>query len=432
MTRRAPFAAALVVAALSSSAWAHQWTFDGAQIQPQAPNATEALAGYTEVYEAQATVGRTLTLSIKDTVGCKAKILMVGTPTGTSAAVMPQGADALTFDRDFKVKATAPGTTYATITVQGQDVVNSTNGPCLENSKNLLRVVVTDDPLKAEFDFAKGWKPYSLSMHDAFKMNFGVAASEFRTTLGGFKAGTIDAETTAMSLYDSAFKGLYTNQDSIGTALQSYRTFGIGRLTQGQFPSSCEPRGFGAGSGGGWDIALRDSYLSGFGGLRSIDGLMLSARAQFDHQTAIGHQNALLTYQPGYLQIPTYTPPSQNPEPGSKSRNDLQIQMFGGLSFQNGTNVESCFWAGGRFDHTIGVPSVTVTPSVGASITKAATAGSVTDTWTARFDMLQPGLTYRMNVSYPDNSRNESCVLSMPWLEAKPGFTPFKESVEGK
>lgn len=133
-----------------------------------------------------------------------------------------------------------------------------------------------------------------------------------------------------------------------------------------------------------------------------------------------------MTYQPGYLQIPTYTPPSQSPEPGAKSRNDLQIQVFGGISFQNGMNVEACFWGGGRYDASIGVPNVTVTPSVGSPITKPVTIG-LTDTWSARFNDLKVGLTYRMDVESPTHSRRESCVLSMPWLEAKPGFVPFKE-----
>jgi hypothetical protein len=419
------FAAALLVAALSSDAWAHAWVFNGQQVQGQTPTISELIAGYTEVYEVRATVGKTVTLSVNDTQGCKAKILMLDS-TGTSAAVTPQGTDALTFNRAFTVKANAAGTTVATITVQGEDLVNMTMGPCLENTKNLFRVIVTDDPARAELDYLKAWKPIGLTLSSSFKLNIGTAATEIRTTLGGLKKGSIDIETAAMDIYASGHKALVLDQDAIGTALGTYRGLGVTRLSQGGFPSDCEPRGFGAGSGGGWDLGLRTSYLSGFGGLQAIDKTMLSARSAIEHETAIGHQNAHMAYQPGSLQIPTYTPPSQNPEPGSKSRNDLQIQLFGGISFQNGMSVEACFWAGGRYDSAVGVPNVTVTPSVGSPITKPATIG-LTDTWSARFDHLNPGLTYRMDVEYPTHTRKESCVLSMPWLEAKPGFVPFKE-----
>jgi hypothetical protein len=371
-------------------------------------------------------VGKTPTLRVKDVNNCQAEIHLIGS-SGTAATITALGTDALTFDRDFKVKGVTAGQTADfSITVRGKDVVNQTNGPCTEDSKNILRVVVTDDPAKAELEFSKAWKPFSLSLGLSFKTSIGLAATEIKSSVADMRQGELDVWSFANNLYTAGHQALVRNQDAISTALGGYKSWGEDRLASGGFNEECEPRGFGAGSGGGWDTALRASYLGGFGGLQSIDKLMLGARKTLDKENANGHQNARLTWQPGYFQIPTWLPPSGNPDPGTKSRNELQIQLFGGLSFQDGMNVQACFWAGGRYDPAFGVPNVTVTPSVGAPITKPADVGS-NDTWSTRFDGLKVGLTYRMDVEYPDESRTESCGLTMPWLEAIPGFQPFKK-----
>lgn len=71
MTRRSALlvVAALVVAALTSTAWAHDWIFNGTKVVGQVPTIGELIDGYSEVYEVQATVGKTFTLSVNDTQG---------------------------------------------------------------------------------------------------------------------------------------------------------------------------------------------------------------------------------------------------------------------------------------------------------------------------------------------------------------------------
>lgn len=421
-TRRA--AALCAVLSFPGLAWAHDWIVDGARVTGEVPPIDLLLLGVTEVYEVSVPAGRTVNLLVKDTQGCRAVILLENL-TGTSSDVVPQGGDGLTFDRAFQLKSKTPGLTEAIITVTGESV-SSGMGSCLENSKNLLRVTTTADPVRADLDYAKAWKPYSKDLRLSVGLSYTTAASEIKTTLGAIKDGSVGVEAGMMSIYRSAHAGLVRDQEAISSALSGYRALGVDRLTAGGFSKDCEPRGFGAGSGGGWDTALRDCYLTGFGGLQRVDAAMLGARRSIDKLTDTGKLNARVAWQPGYLLVPTFTPPSLNPEPGTKPLHELQIQAFGGLSFQEGMQVEACFWAGGRYTHSLGVPTATLTAPSGATTTKPVVAGA-DSTWGVQFDGLTAGLTYRLGVDYPAVADEpESCVLSFPWLEVNPDLPPFK------
>jgi hypothetical protein len=416
-------AATFAVAALPGLAWAHDWQLDGTSVVGQTPPLELLLLGITEVYEVSVPAGRSAELLVKDTQGCKAFIVLE-TTTGASAEITPQGTNGLTFNRAFQIKTKTPGTFEAVITVEGESV-SSGMGSCLEDSKNLLRIVTTADPVKADLDYLKAWKPFSKDMRLAVGLSYTTAASEIKTTLGGIKDGSVGIEAGMMSIYRSAHSALVDDQEAISTALSGYRALGVDRLTAGGFQKDCEPRGFGAGAGGGWDAALRDSYLTGFGGLQRIDASMIGARKYIDKLTDTGKLNARVAWQPGYLLVPTYTPPSLNPEPGAKPRNELQIQAFGGVSFQDGWQVEACFWAGGRYTAASGIPNATLTSPSGATLTKPVVVGPK-ETWGVQFDGLTAGLTYRLGVDYPAVADEpESCVLSFPWLEVNPDLVPM-------
>ncbi len=415
-------AATLVIAAFPGLALAHDWQIEGASVAGETPSLDLLILGITEVYEVSVPVGRTVKLSVRDTQGCKAFIAL-GNTAGTSVEIVAQGTDALTFDRDFQLKTKSPGTFEAVITVQGESV-SSGVGSCLENSRNLLRVTTSADPVKADLDFLKSWKPYSKDLHLSVGLSYTTAASEIKTTLGGLKDGSVGIETAMMSIYRSAHTGLVNDQLAISSALSGYRALGVDRLTTGGFQKECEPRGFGAGSGGGWDAALRDCYLTGFGGLQRIDASMIGARKAIDKLTDAGKLNARVAWQPGYLFVPTYTPPSLNPEPGTKPKNELQIQAFGGVSYQNGSQIEAGFWAGGRYAPANGIPNATLTDPSGATVTKPVAVGP-NDTWSVAFDVTA-GLTYRLGVDSPAVADEpESCVLSLPWLELNPNLVPM-------
>ena len=413
----------LVVVASSTFAIAHHW-IDPRKPEAQgplvaeAPSIPEAALGFTDVYRVTVEVGESVTVAIRDTQGCDAEI-KVQSVTGGAATAKAKLKAELVRDQLVTVKGRRVGVSEATITVRGKDVVKGTGGPCTEDTKNKLVITVVESAANATREFGAAWKPLSIGLRADIRDSTRTAQSEIKSHIAALGSGAADVETAAMAIYASAHRALVSNQDSISTALSGFRSTGVGILTDGAFNPDCEPPKFGAGSGGPWDSALRDTYLQGFGGLQSVDKLMLGARTSFDKLTASGKINAQMTYQPGYFQLPAYSPPSQNPAPGTKSVNDLQIQAYGGITFQNSMDVmEGCLWFGGRYDPAKGAPVATLTNPFGATIVKTPTETGV-GSWSVRYDDLTPGHTYRVDLKYADNTEHDSCALSLPWLDAK-------------
>jgi len=415
--------ALLAAGAMSGLAIAHTW-IDTSKPENQgtlveeAPSAADIAAGYSGVYRVSVEAGQKIAVEIHDTQGCDAEIEIQGV-TGDAAKVKAKLDAPLVRNQFISVKAKKVGATEATITVRGADVVNGTSGSCRENAKYKLVINVVASGTQATQEFGAAWRPMSTGLRSDLRSSLGTARTEIRSHIAALGSGSVDVETAAMSIYASAHNGLVRNQDAISTALAGYRTTGIGMLAEGGFRPECEPRGFGAGSGGPWDLAQRDTYLQGFGGLQFVDKEMTNARTQFDKLTSAGRINAQMTYQPFYYQQPAYSAPSQNPAPGTKSLNDLQFQLSGGITFQNPANqMEGCLWYGGRYDPARGGLSATLTDPFGGKITKTPDV-TANGSFSVRWNDLTPGHTYRAEVNYLDNTAQDSCVLTLPWLDPR-------------
>ena len=416
--------AAWAVLAAAGFALAHTW-LDTSKPEAQqaiveeAPSPAEAMDGYSGVYRVTLEVGQKTIVEIHDNQGCDAEIKVVNT-TGDAAKVKAKLKTPLVRNQLVSVEGKAVGVSESTITVRGKDVVQGTGGPCTEDTKNKLVVTVLASGAQSTKEFGGLWRNYAGSLRSDFRTSLATARTEIRSHIAALSSGSADIETAAMSIYRSAHEGLVRNQESISTALGGFQDDGIGLLTSGGFSPQCEPRGFGAGSGGPWDLALRDTYLLGFGGLQGIDKEMLNARTQFDKLTAAGKINAQMTYQPGYFQLPAYAPPSRNPSPGTASVDKLQIQLYGGVTFQNPMGqMEGCLWFGGRYDPAKGAPTATLTDPSGAKIVKTASQGSAAGSWGVQYDNLTPGLTYRVDLGYSSQPEKDSCALSLPWLDPR-------------
>lgn len=425
---RLPAVIAAICFGLAATAAAHDWIDtskpeDEGHLTHESPTQEESSAGITGVYRVTVQAGQSIAIQIHDTNGCKADIPVEST-TGDAAKIKAQFKAGLVEDQFIKIKGKKPGTSTAIIPVRGEDTVKGTSGSCTEDTRNKLVVTVTASPSQAEHEYGSLWNSHSKAIRTDLKVAYGVARTNIRATLGDLGAGRIDPEPAAMQIYEFMHTGLVAQQNSIGANLNDYKSEGTDILSRDGFPSHCEPSGFGAGSGGPWDQALRDSYLTGFGGLRMFDKEMLRTRKQIDRLTDRGVINAQMTYQPGYFELPAYAPPSQNEDPGTTSVNKLQIQIYGGLSFQEGAGLTGCMWFGGRYDANKGAPTATLVAPDGTTTSFGATQ-SAPDSWTAQFEDVTPGLTYRFSIGYPDNSATESCALSMPYISYNPALGAF-------
>jgi len=417
-------AAALTVA-LGATAIAHDWVDTSkpegeGRLQAESPSSDDISAGITEVYRVTVQQGQSTAIAIRDTNGCNAHIV-VASVTGKSAKVKAKLDADLVRDQLITIDARSVGTTTAIIPVVGEDTFRGGSGSCVENTRNKLVIDVVESPESAEARYRSLWGPYGKELKGGLRTAIGMTRLGIRSTLKDLQSGETDPETAMMQIYHFAHSGLVMQQDTISSVLSGYKNDGASILSGAGFPPDCEPRGFGSGSGGPWDQALRASYLGYFGGLQAIDREMLRTSKQIDKLSAKGMINARMTYQPGYPQIPAYAPPSQNEDPGTTSVDKLQIQVYGGLSFQTGADRIGCLWFGGRYDETIGLPTATLEAPDGETWRQDVTPGG-NDSWSTDFEDLQPGLTYRFTVQYPDESDLESCALSLPYLPYEPSL----------
>lgn len=413
--------ALLLIAAATGLALGHDWLDtskpDGQDhITHGIPTPEESVAGFGAIYRVTLEEGQSTTVAINDTDGCDAEIKIQST-TGDAAKLKAKFKTPLVRNQLISVQAKKVGVTEATITVRGVDTVKGTGGSCNEDSKNKLVVTVVRSGEAATREFGSLWRPSSVRLRSDIRDSVRTASTEVKSHIGALSTGQVDVETAAMAIYTSSHWALVQNQDSISSALSGFRGQGVDILSSNGFKPLCEPAGFGAGSGGPWDSALRDTYLQGFGGLQGVDKIMLGARRSFDKLTLSGKINAQMTYQPGYFHLPAYTAPSQNPAPGTKSVNDLQIQLYGGVTFQNSMDVmEGCLWFGGRYDPAKGAPTATLTDPFGSKIVKTPNEAGL-GAWAVQYTDLTPGLTYRVDLDYADKSEHDSCALSLPWID---------------
>lgn len=416
------------VLALAATAAAHEWVDTSrpegeGELAVSSPSTSDAAAGITGVYTVTVREGQSIALAIVDRSGCKAQIPLEST-TGKAAKLNARFGKDLVVNQLITIEGRSRGTTTAIIPVRGEDTVaGNSSGSCTEDTRNKLIVNVVPGPASLERDFAVAWKPLRKDLQLRLNATYATTRSEIRSTVAELSREGVDIEETMMDLYRVTHAGLVMQQSAMEDALGGLKSGGADILSGSGIPEDCPPDGFLAGTGGIWDEALRYCYLSGFRTLTAIDREMLRARGKVEKLTQKGVINAQMSYQPGELHIPAYSPPSVLSDPGTPSRHKLQIQLYGGLTFQENDHMTGCLWFGGRHDSSRGTPTATLTDPYGATITQSVTPGSTSaDSWSANFEDVRPGLTYRFAVMYPDESAEESCALSLPWRDLNPSL----------